>query len=311
MYIFIVNTFAGKGEGEAILRSIEKDPLYRQISCRSFYTEYEGHAEKIASQLAEMYGDQISCMIAVGGDGTFYEVLNGLSSHPGIPLGFIPSGTGNDFAKGYNIKGNAADIFKKIVSGKKWSNFWPGDYVTDKRTPKFRRMFANSIGFGFDAEIVYQVHKAKFKMKWLGSIQYLVALFVVWKSFKPINMEIVIDGKNIPLKDVWMVTVSNHPYYGGGMKINPAARINPDHFSILVVKGISPWKVLGLFFTVYWGKHVRFKEVSVLKAKQFEVVSDKPISFQVDGQPGKCKTCTMSKKRDSRKIFGMFTKLSS
>lgn len=97
--------------------------------------------------------------------------------------------------------------------------------------------------------------------------------------FKPINVEINIDDKRRILTDCWMITAANHPYYGGGMKIIPSAQIRDGTFPLLIINKISKWKVLGVFITVFTGKHIQFKEVELLEATKLEIRSDSSISF--------------------------------
>ncbi|SDK44570.1 diacylglycerol/lipid kinase family protein [Sediminibacillus albus] len=315
MYILIVNTFSANGKGLKILKTLEEHPLFKKSYCRSFKTEYEGHAEKIAQQVAEIHKEQINCFIVIGGDGTLHEVINGLKHFSSLPIGFIPAGTGNDFARGCGLAGDPVDVFKAILAGRRQRDYWPGDYLTDDRSRKYGRQFVNNIGIGLEADVVEAVNNSKYKKVFtrlrLNSLTYSFAFLTVLKSFKPLTIRLEIDGRVKRMDNVWMLTVSNHPYYGGGMKINPQAKVQPNIFSVLIVENISRWKVLLLFLTVFWGKHIKMKEVSHYYASSLKVDSETAISFQADGQNGKCKACDISKETERRKIFGVFTKLSS
>lgn len=89
----------------------------------------------------------------------------------------------------------------------------------------------NCIGFGFDAEIAHVANHASYKRIFnffrLGVLIYLVALIQVLIRFRPIDVEITVDGRKRKISNCWMVTVTNHPYYGGGMKIIPHSKIEP------------------------------------------------------------------------------------
>ncbi|MRH42807.1 YegS/Rv2252/BmrU family lipid kinase [Aquibacillus halophilus] len=307
MYIFIVNPIAGKGQGLKILNKLKKNILFKQIPSRCFITDYPGHAELLARQAVKMYPTQIKSLIVIGGDGTFYEVLNGTSSHRSVPLSFIPAGSGNDFARGYRIKGNPSKILKRIIEGNS-TLCWPGSFTINERQSQPPKLFANSIGFGFDAQIVKTANQSKYKgwlNKWnLGTLTYVIALIDVLRKFKPKTIELVIDGQKRKLENVWMVTISNHSYYGGGMKIIPNTKIQPRVFPMLIIKNISHWKVLALFVTVFWGGHIRFKEVSIEYISSLQISSDSLIDYQVDGQYGTCYSCKIMKQSTTREING-------
>ncbi|QTN00126.1 YegS/Rv2252/BmrU family lipid kinase [Sediminibacillus dalangtanensis] len=315
MYIFIVNTMAANGRGLKILKKLESDPLFQKSYCRSFRTEYRGHAEKLAQQVAEIHKEQVECVIVIGGDGTLHEVVNGLQHHSWIPVAFIPAGSGNDFARGVGMASDPLAIFRSIVSKRRYKSYWPGVYLTDNRTKKYYRHFVNNLGFGLEAEVTAAAERIKSK-KWFSLLKlsrwsYLLGLLVVIKEFKPLRIILNLDGERRQLDNVWMITISNHPYFGGGMKINPTAKIQPGSFSVLTVENITRWKLLLLFMSVYWGKHMNLKEVSHFQVSSLTIDSETPIQFQTDGQVGTCKSCQVSKEADSRKIFGAFTKLTS
>ncbi|WP_226036377.1 diacylglycerol/lipid kinase family protein [Aquibacillus saliphilus] len=312
MYIFIVNTVAGRGQGLKIFNKLKKQDIFNQIRSRSFITEYPGHAELLAKQAVKMYPSKITSIIVIGGDGTLHEVLNGLGNYNNVSLSFIPAGSGNDFARGYHIKGNPCEIFKRIVEGKSKS-FWPGSFSVNERVNERRtqvpRLFANSIGFGFDAEIVKAAQHANYK-RWINKLRlsriiYAIATVDVLRNFQPKSVDLVVDGKKKKIDNVWMVSVTNHPYYGGGMKIIPGTKNQPDVFPVLLVANISPWKVLALFLTVFWGGHIRFKEVSVEYVSSLQVYSESILEYQVDGQSGTCHSCRITKESNAREIYGI------
>ncbi|WP_371068780.1 diacylglycerol kinase family protein [Sediminibacillus sp. JSM 1682029] len=315
MYIFIVNTVSANGRGLKILKKLETDPLFQSSYCRTFRTEYKGHAEKLAQQVAEIHKEQIECVVVIGGDGTLHEVVNGLKHFNWIPIGFIPAGSGNDFGRGVGMVRDPLAIFRSIVSKKRHKLYWPGVYLTDNRTQKYYRHFMNNIGFGLEAEVSAAAEQIKSK-KWfsllkLSKLSYPLGLFAVIKNFKPLQITLNLEGERKQLDNVWMMTVSNHPYFGGGMKINPTAKIQPDSLSLLTVQNITRWKLLLLSMSVYWGKHIKLKEVSHFQVSSLTIDSEIPIHFQTDGQVGKCKSCRISKETETRKIFGAFTKLTS
>lgn len=297
MYIFIVNPVAGNGRAKRIFSEITSSYLYHQIKSTYFFTKYEGHAEEIIKNIIEDHANVVEVIIVVGGDGTLHEVMNGLATEQ-IPISFIPGGSGNDFARGCSIKEGPIDILQRIIHQNRSKPYWLGTYKTDRATT---RAFVNSIGFGFDAEIAKVVNESFYKnilnTLRLGKISYIIALIQVLFRFKPMTVEIELDGHHQIITDCWMMTVANHPYYGGGMKIIPQATIQPSKFPVLFIRSISKLKILSLFFTVFTGSHVKYNEVEIFETAKIKITanSNDELTFQVDGETSSCKSCLISK----------------
>lgn len=303
MYVFIINPLAGSGRATEHFLKIKQSKLYQEAKSKHYYTKYPGHAMEIA-QVIVMEPNQIACIIVVGGDGTLHEVMNGVGK-ASIPVSVIPAGSGNDFARGCSIKGNPIDIFQKVINNEGVRPYWLANYQLDGQAPQ---SFVSNIGFGFDADIVKTANKSKYKTKLnrlhIGKFIYVIALIQTLFRFKPTAVELIIDGKKRVFHDCWMVTIANHPYYGGGMKIIPGATIQPNKLPVLVLQSISKWKVLGLFMTIFSGKHIHFKEVELLEATVLEISAMGKMNCQVDGQTAAYTSCVISKQSQAIEVMG-------
>src|SRR5699024_1028884 len=119
--------------------------------------------------------------------------------------------------------------------------------------------------------------------KWkLGKITYVIQLVKQLFTYKPIDIEVTVDKKVYDFSNCFLLTINNHPYFGGGMKINPYASNNKDVYHCIVIHDIPKWKVFFLFGTVFIGKYTNFKEITFLKGKTFTIKSKKPVVFQTD-----------------------------
>src|SRR5699024_5187548 len=115
--------------------------------------------------------------------------------------------------------------------------------------------------------------------------------------YKPLQITLTADGKQRTFQRVLFLTINNQPYMGGGMKINPQAHNNKFDFSVIIVDSIPKWKVFLLFGTVFFGKHVSFKGVELIRAQRVTVTANTPIPYQVDGEYGETKQATIEKLR--------------
>lgn len=307
MYIMIVNPVAGNGKAMSLFRRIQKEPLYKKENCRSFLTEETGHAERLALQVTKIHHESLKGIIVLGGDGTLHEVVNGIRNYSETPVCFIPAGSGNDFARGMSLKKRGLKLFRSFVRNPKKSKVYLANYSLNNRKKNGRRTFMNSIGFGLDGVVVAAANQQEYRL-WtkrlhITKLTYPLALLRSISKAKPIQFELSLDGKQMNIHQAMMVTITNHPYYGGGMKIAPKANINSKGLSILVVKPISKKKLLAMFISVFFGLHTKMKEVEEWKASSVHISSGQPLPFQVDGQNGSCCDCSIKKAETSTTFY--------
>lgn len=302
MYVFIINPVAGNGRAKKIHSRLKKLAEYKKMAPICYFTKYKGHAEKIARQINS--DPSVKTIVVIGGDGTMHEVVNGIKNKE-ILLAFIPGGSGNDFARGASMSFSPKEVFKTINENKGNVDYWLGMYKTKDND---ERNFINCIGFGFDAVVTKSANNSQFKRLFnkfrLGKIGYTIAIIHELLLYKPITIIVETDDLTKKYANCFLITINNHAYFGGGMKINPQAKNNQDDLSVLIIDSISKWKVLALFLTVFTGKHIHFKEVNIISTKQIKISAEKPIPFQTDGETGETVSCFIKKAPLPLKIKG-------
>lgn len=229
----IVNPMAGNGRGGIVWRQAETILRGRSVAYRVRKTTKMGEAETLAMELIQKEG--VTKVIAVGGDGTVHEVINGIqkSGKPCL-FGLIAAGSGNDFARGHRLPENPVQAVERILQGE------------EKQIDLLQinqRYSANVIGTGFDAEVTREANEAPYK-RWfnqmkLGWFAYVVSLLRVALTYQPSDLTLVVDGAIYRLSRVWLVAVANIPNFGGGMRICPQAVPNDGKAEICVVSNVS------------------------------------------------------------------------
>ncbi|WP_312469938.1 diacylglycerol kinase family lipid kinase [Neobacillus sp.] len=283
---FIINPKAGNGHCFKIWGGIEAQLKAEQVPYLAFFTEYPGHAKKLASQIA-VKNDNEKIIIAVGGDGTMHEVMNGVIKHNNITLGFIPGGSGNDFSRGFLIPSDPLEALKVLLRLMKHEPALidAGKMIMKDNTEHY---FINNMGAGFDAIIAYKVNHSRIKAVLnklsLGRLVYVFFLLKELFTYKTATIDLSIDGQKHIFEKTWFVTVSNQPYYGGGMKIAPDAQPDDGQLDITVLQQLSRWKLLLVFISVFWGKHIHFKEVKTFKGKMVSIHSSASLYVHGDGE---------------------------
>jgi diacylglycerol kinase (ATP) len=283
---FIINPKARNGYCLNVWKKVETKLMDDKIPYLSFFTEYHGHAIKLAAKIAASNHEQ-KVIVAVGGDGTISEVVNGIVEYNNITLGFVPGGSGNDFSRGFQIPADPEEALTVILRLIK-ENAPIIDIGKVTMKDDTQHYFINNMGAGFDALISYEVNHSKVKARLnklsLGRLVYVYFLLKKLFSYKCSTIDLSIDGSRHILEQTWFVTVSNQPYYGGGMMIAPDAVPDDGLLDITVVHRLSKLKLLLVFINVFWGKHVRFKEVRTFKGRMVSIQSLSSLYVHADGE---------------------------
>ena len=257
----LVNQHAGSGKGARQYKEVKKQLIHKNISFLSYLTEYAGHEKEIVQTLLNTCltpykkdEDFTNLLVVLGGDGTLHEVVNALKDHPDIPIGYLPSGSGNDFARGVGISRKIIIALDQLLNVSEPQSISIME-ATDNQTNQ-SRLVLNNVGVGIDAKIVATANNSKAKsllnqMK-LGSLSYVsAALSAIFKqpSF-PLTVQTKTQEKEF--KKAFLCTTTNHPYFGGGVAIDPSASAYTDDSHLIIVEKIFPlslaWLIIKLFF---------------------------------------------------------------
>lgn len=282
---FIINPVAQNKGSQKIWKQIENQLLANNIAYRSFYTEYKGHAQQIASDILTKT-DKDTVIAAVGGDGTLHEVMNGAAHHPHGIVASIPAGSGNDYARGIQRTKGYIDAVTLILKGS--SKDIRHVDIGLLETKETQAAFINSFGIGMDAEITYEVNRSIWKSRFnslkLGKLTYIYFFLKKLLTYKRTDMTVVIDGTEHVFKKVWFIVTANQSYFGGGINISPHSEFDDGRFNLIAVHDIPHVKLLLVFMTVFWGGHLRLKNVSSFVCREVEITSHRPAKIQADGE---------------------------
>lgn len=267
--LFIVNEAAGNGKGRKVwLRLQQQLTITYQVA----FTEYEGHGKEIANKWAQQQQDKI-LLVIVGGDGTIHEVVSGVVHNENVIIGVVRAGSGNDFARFFPVFHNSSQIEDYVKSAKAYTIKDVGVVQLGK---KQNEIFVNNAGIGFDAYVTKFINTSRFKLYLnkigLGKLSYAVAVMRGLFRFNCFDVTIRAGEQEWQFQQAWFVAMSNQPYFGGGMKITPAARADDGQVDITIVHGISRIKLLLVFVTVFFEKHTKFKEITFLQGQHFDII---------------------------------------
>ncbi|MDA1477667.1 YegS/Rv2252/BmrU family lipid kinase [Bacillus changyiensis] len=283
-WYIIINPKAGNSSSLSVWKTLQKELRKANVSYRSFMTQYPGHAEVLARQISTIQDDRLKRLLVVGGDGTIHEVLNGLISLQDIQLSVIPVGSGNDFKRGYSVKKSQMIKNLKRTGESLTRTYALGSFQTKDSSNDL--YFANHLSIGFD---VYAEKKFSELPKWMGFLKlkpllHPIIFFVSAFTFKPFVLSIETEGETRTYKKVWFTAVSNHPYYGGGMKIAPNANPRETILDVMIIEDLPTLKKAGLLLAMAFGKHIGKRGVNAFKTKEIYFHTNERILFQADGE---------------------------
>jgi len=224
MLHFIVNKYSRSGKGERIWEAVEMYLKANNIEYREHTTEYRGHAIELAREICELPEEDIR-LVTLGGDGTINEVVNGMTNFDKVRFGIIPTGSGNDFARGLGLTGTPTEHLERILNSKE-------DFVIDLGQVTWNgcekpRKFAISSGVGMDAIVCEKVEVSPLKKilnkLHLGKLTYVLITIHTLFSMTTTTMTTKIDGKGKRFKKMIFVAAMNFRAEGGGVPMSPKA----------------------------------------------------------------------------------------
>ncbi|KRL58481.1 diacylglycerol/lipid kinase family protein [Latilactobacillus fuchuensis] len=286
-FYIILNKMAGAGQAEQVWPKIESVLNQKQIPFTLHISNYAGHTTQLAFQFAKFkHTDQI--LMVIGGDGSLNQAINGLkkANNTTIPIAYLPCGSGNDFARGIGLSRDPLTALNQVLGTTEAQLIDLGEY--HDAIKEEHRYFANNVGIGFDAAVVSMTNHSNSKIMLnkyhLGSLAYVSSLVKAFIHQDDFETTITIDGQTETFKHTFLATTTNHPYFGGGVPIMPAAVVNDQLLDLVLIEKINSLAFCFLFLMMLFGKHTRFKAVHHYQASQINIQT-KTLEFgQMDGE---------------------------
>ncbi len=272
-YYLLVNPAGGTKKGMEILEMVK--PIFEksEVHLDILQTEYAGHANELANTL-DLSGYNGLC--AIGGDGTLFEMVNGMlkrKDNQNFPLGLITGGTGNAFMHDLNCL-DPIKASERIIKG----NLRSVD-IARVETPNNFYFSFNIIGWGLVADAGYLAEYFRL----LGGLRYDVAsILEVLKGKRRIS-RLVLDGEVVD-DDFVFVIACNTIHTGKAMRIAPNAKFDDGKIDLIIVRNASKTELLKLFPKLFTGEHVKSKLVECRQVQKFSIISDENSSLIIDGE---------------------------
>ena len=277
--LLIVNPAAGHGLGRKTFARLETRLRAEFPGLEVRFSERAGHSVDLGREAARGAYDRILCL---GGDGTPYEVINGLYAD-GRParlpeIGQIPAGTGNSFLRDFGIETPEQSLEAILAGRRRKVDLVEFDYQESGRT--VRRHSLNIIGVGLIADILQLTNE---RLKFLGAAGYSLAVLVRLVRGMSNRIAVEADGRKLDLVDSALV-ISNSKYTGGKMMNAPKAETSDGRADLVVFDRPNRREMVGIFSGVFSGKHLAHPHVDLVQAASITVDADPPLRLMADGE---------------------------
>ncbi len=283
MYYFIVNPSSRSGRGRRVWQQVEEELERLSMEYRVFFTSGPSHATTLAADITRRPGRHT--LVAVGGDGTINEVINGIRDFERITFAYIPTGSSNDFARSLGLPWEPLAALHNILHPTYYRRIDLGQMEYGNKT----RLFAVSCGMGFDAAVCREAFRSRIKhvlnRVGLGKLTYVgIALHqMLLLKAHPIHMTVDSSLKKTFPK-TFFISVLNCPYEGGGLKLCPKASPSDKRLDFCVVERMNKLFLSLMLPTAYFGRHTHFRGIHIDTGTVIHLKSSAPLPVHADGE---------------------------
>ena len=279
--VFLVNPASAGGSTGTHWPEIARRAAELGLEGTTVFSERPQHLRELAR---EAVASGAGLLVAVGGDGTVNEVVNGMASaETAAELAVLPRGTGVDFVRSFDIPTKLDDAVHVASAGRTrvidlgratYRSWGGGDASTH---------FANVASAGMSGAIAKRVNESKSR---LAKASYFLATFSVFARWQPSVVRVSVDeeAREARMRDV---VVANCRYFGAGMKICPEAEPDDGLLDALLIGDVTKADLVLTLPKIYRGTHLPHPKAELLRGGVVTVDADVPLPVQLDGeQPG-------------------------
>jgi diacylglycerol kinase (ATP) len=247
----------------------------------TWWTEGPCHAEALAARARREGFDRV---VAVGGDGTLLEVVNGLwwESRGTLPsVGVVPFGTGCDYVRSFDLGSTLRDM---VISALGETTLRVSAGLVRLQGLDWQprqRVFVNVLGLGFDARVIAGFRQQRLRLP--GKTAYFLSGLKELGRLTHHRITGALNGR--PLEtDAAVVVVGLGRYFGGGMMITPGASPQAGHFQVVLAQKLTRLELVSLFPRIYFGSHLDHPRITADYAGHLQIEADPPAYIEAEGE---------------------------
>ncbi len=282
--VFIINRRAANGTVGRQWPRLARLALRLVNDPEFWYTEAPGAASGLAAKAVK---DGFGTVVAVGGDGTLNEVVNGLMAvaagrYLRPRLGYLPLGTGCDMARTLGISRNPAEALAGLTTGRESCLDLGYAVFEDMSGHRASRYFHNVLGIGLGGEVAGRTNRTT---KFFGGFaSFLWATMATLPGYKKKSVSLRIDNRRKWSGMSWQIVLANGQFQGGGMRIAPGAKVDDGLFEITVIGDLSLPEIFVNLANLYNGKILKVNKIECYQGQKIEVRSADRVLLELDGE---------------------------
>jgi diacylglycerol kinase (ATP) len=270
-WVIVANQSSGRGRSEAVKQQVAAALVARSHSFDFIDAVGVEDARKSIDALL-VSPRPIDGLLVIGGDGTVHHVVKAMiQSGRHLPIGLIPTGNGNDFARQLRLHGRT--IPELIES------FTSDAPITIDILEMHDQIALQVISTGFDATVSARARRMP---RAIGSLRYVLALLLQLRALSTTRYRLIVNGMTREV-EATLVAVANGRNYGRGMLISPESINDDGVFEVVVVGPVNRMKLLLLFPRIFSGSHINHPLVETFQAMNLEIEAD--TIAEADGEP--------------------------
>jgi diacylglycerol kinase (ATP) len=270
-WVIVVNQSSGKGRAGAVKQQVAAALVARGHSFDFIEAIGVEDARKSIDALLVSHRP-IEGLLVIGGDGTVHHVVKSMvQSGKDLPIGLIPMGNGNDFARQLGLYGRT---IPELIG-----SFTSEAPITIDILQMHDHLALQVIRTGFDATVSARARRMP---KAIGNLRYVLALLLQLGALSTTRYRLVINGMTREV-EATLVAIANGRNYGRGMLVSPGSINDDGVFEVVIVGPVSRWKLLLLFPRIFSGSHINHPLVETFQATNLEIEAD--TIAEADGEP--------------------------
>lgn len=274
--LVVVNPAAGGGRTDRVWPRLRDALTHAGLHFEWVATRAAGDGVGLAREGVRSGYDLV---VAVGGDGTVNEVVNGVTGHDGVPLataGAVLTGRGRDACRNFGVPTGMSQAVAALVAGAE-ATF---DLGVATWANGRRRYFLGAAGAGFDAAVAARAASVGAR----GTLPYLFAVLATVRASQPREATLTADGATIWRAPLTAAIVANARHFGGGMRIAPRADPADGILDLVILGALGRLEMIRWLPTIYWGGHLANPKVATRRASTITIDAPVPLPSQFDGE---------------------------
>jgi YegS/Rv2252/BmrU family lipid kinase len=285
--LFIINPASARGATLRAWADARKEIVAAGVSFQEHVTTRAGEATEVTREALKIGTARV---VAVGGDGTLSEVVNGYFDNCGsvinsdAAIGLLPSGTGSDFRRSLGLTRRSDSIGRLINSETRLLDAVRAEFQ-DLDGASASRTFINVASFGLGGDVSALVNKWRESLpRWIGgSARFAAAAIAALGRYKNVSVLLRLDERTMTINSN-LIVVANGRFAGGGMMLAPHAELNDGLLDVIVTDGATRLDVVKELPRIQRGAHLKNPKVIEMRAREVSVNSEEPMAIDLDGE---------------------------